>query len=222
VDVLEGRRGHANPGGRRQELFRPHRLHGHRCARPGDVWARLTGVTSPTTCRNGQSSPRSSPRRASVRSPSRHALTRFRETIAQNINYSVTIYVTLAVIIAWRGASQRAHPAVRACRELASLRVLGFTRGGVTRAPHRTHPAHLGRDPSWMIGYAWLAADQRFRATSIECPSLSKTQICQGGAQSCGDGGLRLIVRWCVDRLDLIAVLQTRDRSKPNALITDA
>ena len=64
----------------------------------------------------------------------RHALTRFRETIAQNINYSVTIYVTLAVIIAFGVVYNSARIQLSEhARELASLRVLGFTRGEVSR-----------------------------------------------------------------------------------------
>ena len=64
----------------------------------------------------------------------RHALTRFRETIAQNINYSVTIYVTLAIIIAFGVVYNSARIQLSEhARELASLRVLGFTRGEVSR-----------------------------------------------------------------------------------------
>ena len=64
----------------------------------------------------------------------RHALARFRETIAQNINYSVTIYVTLAVIIAFGVVYNSARIQLSEhARELASLRVLGFTRAEVSR-----------------------------------------------------------------------------------------
>ena len=63
-----------------------------------------------------------------------HALTRFRETIAQNINYSVTIYVTLAVIIAFGVVYNSARIQLSEhARELASLRVLGFTQEEVSR-----------------------------------------------------------------------------------------
>ena len=62
------------------------------------------------------------------------ALTRFRETLAQNINYMVSVYTTLAVIITFGIVynSARIQLSERA-RELASLRVLGFTRGEVSR-----------------------------------------------------------------------------------------
>jgi small basic protein len=52
----------------------------------------------------------------------RHALTRFRETIAQNINYSVTTYVTLAAIIAFGMVYNSARIQLSEnARELASL-----------------------------------------------------------------------------------------------------
>ena len=83
----------------------------------------------------------------------RHALARFRETIAQNINYSVTIYVTLAVIIAFGVVYNSARIQLSEhARELASLRVLGFTRAEVSRVlltelallTARCHSAGLG------------------------------------------------------------------------------
>ena len=90
----------------------------------------------------------------------RHALTRFRETIAQNINYSVTIYVTLAVIIAFGVVYNSARIQLSEhARELASLRVLGFTRGrGLARAAHRARAAHAGCDPSWAGSSATASA----------------------------------------------------------------
>jgi len=59
---------------------------------------------------------------------------RFRETIEQNITTMMTVYVTLAVIITFGVVynSARIQLSERA-RELASLRVFGFTRAEVSR-----------------------------------------------------------------------------------------
>ncbi len=58
----------------------------------------------------------------------RVSLARFRETIAQNINYQISVFLSLAIIIAFGVVynSARIQFSERA-RELASLRVFGFT-----------------------------------------------------------------------------------------------
>jgi putative ABC transport system permease protein len=91
----------------------------------------------------------------------RHALARFRETIAQNINYSVAIYVVLAVIIAFGVVYNSARIQLSEnARELASLRVLGFAKGEVSRVLlTELVLLTLAAIPlGWVIGYGfgWL------------------------------------------------------------------
>ena len=146
-----------------------------------------------------------------------HALTRFRETIAQNINYSVTIYVTLAVIIAFGVVYNSARIQLSEhTRELASLRVLGFTRGEVSRVllTELTLLTLLAIPLGWVIGYGfgWLlikafSSDLYRVPLVIENATYAKATLVVLAATAAS----ALIVRRRVDNLDLIAVLKTRD-----------
>jgi putative ABC transport system permease protein len=147
----------------------------------------------------------------------RHALARFRETIAQNINYTVIVYVALAVIIAFGVVYNSARIQLSEhARELASLRVLGFTRGEVSRVL-LTELALLtlvAIPLGWIIGYGfgWLLI-QNFTSDlyrvpfTIERATYAKASLVVLLATVAS----ALIVRRRVDTLDLIAVLKTRD-----------
>lgn len=147
----------------------------------------------------------------------RNALARFRETIAQNINYSVTIYVALAVVIAFGVVYNSARIQLSEhARELASLRVLGFTNGEVSRVL-LTELALLtlvALPLGWIIGYGfgWLLV-QAFSSDLYRVPfvieraTYAKASLVVLLAASAS----ALIVRRRIDRLDLIAVLKTRD-----------
>jgi putative ABC transport system permease protein len=147
----------------------------------------------------------------------RHALTRFRETIAQNINYSVTIYVALAVIIAFGVVYNSARIQLSEhARELASLRVLGFTRGEVSRVllTELTLLTLVAIPLGWIIGYGfgWLlikafSSDLYRVPFVIENATYAKAALVVLAATAAS----ALIVRRRVDGLDLIAVLKTRD-----------
>ena len=147
----------------------------------------------------------------------RHALTRFRETIAQNINYSVTIYVTLAVIIAFGVVYNSARIQLSEnARELASLRVLGFTRAEVSRVLiTELAILTLAAIPlGWVIGYGfgWLliqafSSDLYRVPFTIEQATYAKASLVVLLATAAS----ALIVRRRIDKLDLIAVLKTRD-----------
>jgi putative ABC transport system permease protein len=147
----------------------------------------------------------------------RHALARFRETIAQNINYSVTIYVTLAVIIAFGVVYNSARIQLSEhARELASLRVLGFTRGEVSRVllTELTLLTLVAIPLGWIIGYGfgWIlirafSSDLYRVPFVIESATYAKATLVVLAATAAS----ALIVRRRVDRLDLIAVLKTRD-----------
>jgi len=147
----------------------------------------------------------------------RHALIRFRETIAQNINYSVTIYVTLAIIIAFGVVYNSARIQLSEhARELASLRVLGFTRGEVSRVlltelslvTLLAIPLGCGMG----YGFGWLlikafSSDLYRVPFVIEKATYAKAILVVLVATAAS----ALIVRRRIDRLDLIAVLKTRD-----------
>ena len=141
----------------------------------------------------------------------RISLVKFRETIAQNINYMVTIYTTLAVIITFGVVynSARIQLSERA-RELASLRVLGFTRGEVSwvllseLAILTVAAIPLG----WLFGYGFgLAADPVVLERSLPRTVRHRSRrpmpwrrliVISAAAVSA------LIVRRRVDRLDLV------------------
>ena len=145
------------------------------------------------------------------------ALARFRETLAQNINYSVTIYVTLAVIIAFGVVynSARIQLSERA-RELASLRVLGFTRGEVSRVllTELVLLSMASIPLGWTIGYgfAWLLV-QSFSSDLYRAPfviarptyAIAALIVLAAAAASAS------IVRRRINNLDLVAVLKTRE-----------
>jgi putative ABC transport system permease protein len=146
-----------------------------------------------------------------------HSLRRFRETIAQNINYSVTIYVVLAVIIVFGVVYNSARVQLSEhARDLASLRVLGFTRGEVSSVL-LTELALLtvvAIPLGWLIGYGfgWLLI-QAFTSDlyrvpfTVERATYAKASIVVVIASVAS----ALVVRRRIDNLDLIAVLKTRD-----------
>ena len=146
-----------------------------------------------------------------------HALRKFRETIDQNIRYMVTVYVTLAVVIAFGIVynSARIQLSERA-RELASLRVLGFTRGEVGRVLlSELAVLSIAAIPlGWLIGYGfgWLLiqsfSSDLYRAPfTISLATYSKSALVVLAAAALS----AFIVRRRIDRLDLIAVLKTRE-----------
>jgi putative ABC transport system permease protein len=145
------------------------------------------------------------------------ALERFRQTIAQNINYSVAIYVTLAIIIAFGVVYNSARIQLSEhARELASLRVLGFTRMEVSRVllTELAVLTLLAVPAGWVIGYGfgWLligafSSDLYRVPLIIESATYAKSTLVVLAATAAS----ALIVRQRINRLDLIAVLKTRD-----------
>ncbi|WP_419909888.1 ABC transporter permease [Hoeflea sp.] len=142
---------------------------------------------------------------------------RFRETVERNITTSTTVYVTLAVIITFGVIynSARIQLSERA-RELASLRVFGFTRAEVSSVlmVELAVIVLLAQPLGWLLGYglSWsvvegLATDL-FRiplVVSAKTFAYSSFVVIVAAIISA------LIVRRRVDRLDLIRVLKTRE-----------
>ena len=129
----------------------------------------------------------------------------------------MSVYVTLAVIITFGVIynSARIQLSERA-RELASLRVFGFTRGEVSSVllTELTVIVLLAQPLGWLLGYlfSWSMVkgfeSDLFRIPLIINPSTFATASIVVIAAAVGSA---LIVRRRIDRLDLIRVLKTRE-----------
>ena len=145
------------------------------------------------------------------------SLIRFRETLAQNINIMTSVYLALSCIIAIGVVynSARIQLSERA-RELASLRVLGFTRREVAEVllMGLALMTLLAIPLGWLLGhfFAW-ATIQGFTNDlytvpfAVEPATYAKSSLVVIAATALS----ALIVRARIDRLDLIAVLKARD-----------
>ena len=147
----------------------------------------------------------------------RDVLRSFRETMAANMNLTIFINVVFAAIIAvgvvYNAArvslSERSH-------ELASLRVLGFTRAEISMIlMGELALLTLAALPvGWLIGYGVrLRWHRRSRARSTGFPVyISRQPVSWASLGVVGAALLSaLIVRRRLDRLDLIAVLKVRE-----------
>lgn len=142
---------------------------------------------------------------------------RFRETIEQNIVIMTTVYTVLAIIIAFGVVynSARIQLSERA-RELAGLRIFGFTRAEVSRVLFIEIGVvvAIAQPVGWLIGTAlswWLTQDMAsdlFRIPFIINPRTYAQASLVVVAAAVLSG---LIVRRRIDRLDLVEVLKTRE-----------
>ena len=142
---------------------------------------------------------------------------KFRETIEENIITMTTVYVTLAVIITFGVIynSARIQLSERA-RELASLRVFGFTPAEVSKVLLiELSVIVLAAQPlGWLLGYLfswWVIrgfSSDLFRIPFVVNPATfawASIVVLSSALVSA------LIVRRRVNRLDLIRVLKTRE-----------
>ncbi len=145
------------------------------------------------------------------------SLAKFRETLAKNIEIMVSIYVTFAVIVAVGIVYNSARIQLsEQARELASLRVIGFTRAEVSRVLFLELAilVFVAQPVGWLLGYAfsWLTI-QGFSSDLYRVPLIINvstyawSSIVVVGAAFVA----ALLVRHRVDTLDLIAVLKTRE-----------
>lgn len=145
------------------------------------------------------------------------ALQKFRETMARNINVMMATYLGLAMTVAFGVIYNSARIQLsESARELASLRVLGFTAGETTRVLLvETGVLVLLSIPiGWGLGYGLAAAmveafdSELFRIPLIVGPATyaRATFVVLGAAAVSA-----IILRERVERLDLVAVLKTRD-----------
>jgi putative ABC transport system permease protein len=145
------------------------------------------------------------------------ALANFKQTLALNINVMSGLYSALAVIIAFGVVFNVARITLsERSRELASLRVLGFGRGEVFRIlVSELFVLTLVAQPlGWLIGYgiAWVMranmAGELMRVPLVVSPA---TYASASGAVLVAAGLSSMILWRRIARLDLVAVLKTRD-----------
>ncbi|MEP1207672.1 MAG: FtsX-like permease family protein [Rhizobiaceae bacterium] len=142
---------------------------------------------------------------------------KFRDTIEENIAIMNRVYVALAVIMAFGVIynSARIQLSERA-RELASLRVFGFTRAEVSRVllTELAIIILLAQPLGWVLGYAFSwGVLKGFQSDLFRVPLVVHTStfatasliVLLAAALSA------LIVRRRINQLDLVSVLKTRE-----------
>lgn len=142
---------------------------------------------------------------------------RFRETLAENIIRMVTVFVTLAGIIAVGVVYNYARIALsEQGRELASLRVLGFTQGEVAAVLFAELAAVvlLAQPLGWLIGYGIsLAMVAAFESDLYRVPFVIARDVYATSSLVVLAAALAsaLLIRGRINRLDMIEVLKTRE-----------
>ncbi len=145
------------------------------------------------------------------------SLQKFRETLAQNILIMTTVYVALAMIIAFGVTYNFARISLsEQGRELASLRVLGFTKGEVSSIllSELGILTLIAQPFGWMIGVGIAYAMVRgFESELYRVPLIVETNVYAIASLVVilSTAISALIVRRRIDRLDLVAVLKTRE-----------
>ncbi|TVR10992.1 MAG: ABC transporter permease [Salinarimonadaceae bacterium] len=147
----------------------------------------------------------------------RVALQKFRDTLASNIIIMISVYVALAVIIAFGVIYNFARISLsEQGRELASLRVLGFTpaeTSGILFVEIGVVTA-LAQPLGWALGYGFAAMlAQGFESELYRVPLIVGPEVYAWASLVAIGATLvsALVVRRRIDRLDLIAVLKTRE-----------
>ena len=144
-------------------------------------------------------------------------VTRFRATLAENIILMISVYVTLAAIIALGVVYNFSRIALsEQGRELASLRVLGFTRAEVAAVilMELAIVVLLAQPVGWLIGHgigrAMVAA---FSSDLYRVPFVMGREVYASASLIVIAAAIlsALAIRGRIDRLDLIAVLKTRE-----------
>ncbi len=142
---------------------------------------------------------------------------RFRETIDENIDIMRTVYVALAVIITFGVVYNFARIQLsERARELASLRVLGFTRAEVSSVLliELAVIVALAQPLGWLLGYLFSWSVTRgFESDLFRVPLIVSSATFATASLVVLAAALisALIVRRRIDRLDLVGVLKTRE-----------
>lgn len=147
----------------------------------------------------------------------RRTVERFRETIGENIGQSRAIYSIMACLIVFGVVynAMRIQLSERA-RELASLRVLGFTLGEVSviLLGELTVLVLIAIPAGWLGGYGLaVAITEGFQSELFRIPLIiERSTYATAGLIVLGAAAFSAyLVQRRVTRLDMIAVLKTRD-----------
>ncbi|MDE5466144.1 ABC transporter permease [Bradyrhizobium sp. CSS354] len=147
----------------------------------------------------------------------RVSLANFRKTVALLITTMASIYTGLAAVIAFGVVYNNARISLsERARELASLRVLGFTRGEVLRILllELAILTLVAQPLGWLMGYglAWIMKTNlagelmRVRLVVEHSTYLTATAVVVLAAIASA-----AVIRNRINRMDLVAVLKTRD-----------
>lgn len=145
------------------------------------------------------------------------SLAKFRETLAQNIFTMITVYVTLAAVIAFGVVYNFARISLsEQGREMASLRVLGFTRSEVSGIllTELAAVVLMAQPLGWLIGYGFaLLLVMGFETELYRVPFIIGREVYAYASLVTIAAAMLsgLVVRRRIDRLDMIAVLKTRE-----------
>lgn len=145
------------------------------------------------------------------------ALQKFRETLAQNVDIMITVYATLAAVIAFGVVYNFARISLsEQGREMASLRVLGFNKGEVSALLlGELATVVIAAQPlGWLLGYGFAyLMTEGFRTELYRVPLIVNRDVYARASlivfAAAAISGL--VVRRRIDRLDLIEVLKTRE-----------
>jgi len=188
----------------------------HRMLREGDVITGATLTLDSAQTQNFYRTVKLTPAVAGV-ALREVALRNFRETMATNMNLSITFNVTFAIIIAFGVVYNAARVSLsERSRELASLRVLGFTRGEISLillgelAILTLAALPLGMAIGYGLGELIMSAfnNEIYRLSFVATRSTVAWSFLTVIAAAFVSG---LSVRRRIDRLDLVAVLKTRE-----------
>ena len=145
------------------------------------------------------------------------SLAMFRKTLAQNMNIMMTVFISMSVIITFGVVynSARVQLSERA-RELASLRVLGFTRTEVSQIllGEIALLTALAIPLSWALGYGfnWMLISS-FDSELFRVPFVIERATYVHATLTVIAAAVvaALLVRTRLDSLDLVEVLKTRE-----------
>jgi putative ABC transport system permease protein len=141
----------------------------------------------------------------------------FRETLQHNVAIMTTIYVTVAMLIAVGVAYNAARIQLsERARELASLRILGFTRAEVSLVllGETVLLALVAQPLGWAMGAGLaVAMTAGFESDLYAIPLvLERAAFARASLVVLATSlGAALIVRRRIDRMDLVAVMKTRE-----------
>ena len=141
----------------------------------------------------------------------------FQDTIGENVVVMNTVYISIAVLITVGVSYNAARIQLsERARELASLRILGFGRGEISYilVGEIMLLALVAQPVGWLLG-AWIARamTNAFTSDLYAIPLVLEPATFARGSLIvlCTAFAAAMIVRQRLDRLDLVAVMKTRE-----------